>query len=127
MIDFLAHPASLWAAALGLFGGGSLVLVERFSRRGPLLFPVYAALLAALTVLLASYSASSFRSRFGAAFLGFVVAAILHYIAVGFAADEERRQRGVTARLSLAGHAWRLSLLLGLGMLACAGVAFVAA
>ena len=37
----------LQAAVIGVFGGAALVLTQLYSRRGPMIYPVYAAILLA--------------------------------------------------------------------------------
>lgn len=127
MLELLTHPAFSRALTVGVFGGVGLVLLSMLSRRGPLVFPVYAAILASLAVLLARYPAMAFPLRLGCAFGGFTVAGVIHYISVGIAANRDRRRRGAPPEsLSVAGHSWRLAFLLGTGLLASAGVAFIA-
>jgi hypothetical protein len=134
--------SELWANAvfsravvLGLFGGVGLVLTVVYSRRGPLIYPVYAALLAALALLVARYPGISYAGRFGAALAGFLVASGALYVAVGILADRQRRRlvaqgrlpaSALEARLSLGGHAWRLGFLLAVGTIASAGIAYIA-
>ena len=47
-MSWSALPLVLRAGVVGIFGGAGLVLTQMYSRRGPLIFPVYAAILAAL-------------------------------------------------------------------------------
>ena len=126
MSEIVLHPAFLRAVVLGAFGGIGLVLTTMFSRRGPLIFPVYAAFLGSLAMLLARYADISFSLRLSAALGGFVVAAGVHYVAVLIAANHQRRQLGFTESIPFVGHVWRLSLLFTVGLIASAGVAFVA-
>jgi hypothetical protein len=51
--DLIADPLVVRAAAVGAFGGVGLALTSIYSRRGPLIFPGYAALLVVLALLLA--------------------------------------------------------------------------
>jgi hypothetical protein len=55
MGDLVNHPAFPRALFIGVFGGAGLALTALYSRRGPMIFPVYAAILAALALLLARY------------------------------------------------------------------------
>ncbi len=127
MLELMTHPAFSRALTVGVFGGVGLVLTSMSSRRGPLVFPVYAAILTSLAFLLARYPAMAFPLRLGCAFGGFTVAGVIHYISVGIAANQDRRRRGIQPEsLSVAGHSWRLAFLLGTGLLASAGVAFIA-
>jgi hypothetical protein len=122
----MTHPAFVRAVVLGAFGGIGLVLTTMYSRRGPLMFPVYAAFLASLAVLLARYEDLAFPIRLSAALAGFVVAAAIHYVAVVISANRDRRRMGITQNVPFLGHLWRLSLLFTAGFIASAGVAFVA-
>ena len=131
----LANPALSRAVVVGLFGGVGLACTVTYSRRGPLIFPVYAALLGALALLLARYGALTYGARLAAALAGFMTASLLLYVAVGFKAAAQRRQLQKQGRLppgdlhgpSLFGHAWRLGFLVAVGTVVSAGVAFVAA
>lgn len=126
MSEIVTHPAFMRAVVLGAFGGVGLALTTMYSRRGPLIFPVYAAFLGSLAVLLARYADLAFPIRMSAALTGFVVAAAIHYGAVVISANRDRRRMGLTQNVPLLGHLWRLSLLLIAGFIASAGVAFVA-
>ena len=126
MAELVTHPAFLRAVVLGAFGGIGLVLTTVYSHRGPLIFPVYAAFLGSLALLLARYSDISFSLRLSAAMAGFVVAAMSHYVAVVIRSNRQRRKLGFTQNLPFVGHVWRLSLLFTAGLIASAGVAFVA-
>ena len=133
--DLLANPALPRAIVVGLFGGVGLACTVIYSRRGPLILPVYAALLGALALLLARHDTLSYAARLVAALAGFLTASLLLYVAVGVQARESRvrLQRegrlppGPTPGLSPLGHAWRLGFLLAVGTVVSAGVAFVAA
>jgi len=126
MSELVTHPAFARAAVLGVFGGIGLVLTTMYSRRGPLMFPVYAAFLGSLVVLLARYADIAFPIRLSAAMAGFVVAAAMHYVAVVISSNRDRRRMGITQDVPFLGHVWRLSLLFAAGFIASAGVAFVA-
>jgi hypothetical protein len=122
----VTHHAFLRALVLGAFGGIGLALTTMYSRRGPSIFPVYAAFLAFLAVLLARYADMAFPIRLSAAMAGFVVASAIHYVTVVISANRERRRLGLTENVPFLGHLWRLSLLFIAGFIASAGVAFVA-
>jgi len=124
--ELVTHPAFARAAVLGAFGGIGLILTTVYSRRGPLMYPVYAAILGSLAVLLARYTNLAFPIRLSAAMAGFVVATVMHYVAVGILANRERRRLGITENIPFLGHLWRLSFLFAVGFIASAGVAFVA-
>lgn len=132
MKDLLANPLVLRAAVVGLFGGVGLSLTSIYSRRGPLIFPVYAALLASLALLLARRSQSSFGLRTTAAFVGFIIASLMSYVTVGVLASRQRETLAAQGRLppnsggvSALGHLWRWALLLGIGTITSAAIAFV--
>jgi hypothetical protein len=131
----LVNPAVSRALVIGVFGGACLAFTVMYSRRGPLVLPVYAALLAALTLLLARYPTASYVGRFVAALLGLCVAGGFLYVTVAIAAGRDRQRlvaegrlaaSALQIRLGLAGHAWRVLLLLAVSALASAAVAFVA-
>ena len=134
LTEALSNPALPRALVVGAFGGVGLVLTVLYSRRGPLIYPVYAALLAALALLLARYPAVPYAGRFGAALAGFAAASAPLYMAPGMLAERERRRLRRAGRLApaaagvpLVGHVWRLGFLLAVGAVVSAGVAFVAA
>lgn len=126
MSELVTHPAFARAVVLGAFGGIGLILTTVYSRRGPLIYPVYAAILGSLAVLLARYTGVAFPIRLSAAMAGFMVAGALHYVAVSILANRERRRLGFTENITFLGHLWRLSFLFAVGFIASAGVAFVA-
>src|SRR5947208_15575106 len=133
--ELLVNPALPRALTLGAFGGVGLVLTVVYSRRGPMIFVPYAALLAALAVLLSRFGDLPYASRFVAAFAGFVIATIPAYVAVGVLGNRQRERLRREGRLSaeppprfaLWGRAWRLGLVLVASGIVSAGVAFVAA
>lgn len=127
----MMHPVFARSLVLGVFGGVGLVLTTVFSRRGPLNFPVYAGFLAALAVLLARYSDIAFPQRLLAAMTAFIVAASTHYVAVVIHSNRQRRllrrdNPQIPLTIPLIGHVWRLSSLFTIGLIASAGVAFLA-
>jgi hypothetical protein len=134
--ELIANPAFPRALVVGAFGGVGLVLTAMYSRRGPTVFAPYAAFLAALTLLLARYPGLAYGVRFAAGLGGFLVASAALYVTTGVLADRGRRRLVAEGRLPdtalhyhlpLWGHAWRLGLLVGVGAVVCAGLAFVAA
>src|SRR6266850_8069383 len=80
------------ALVIGLFGGAGLALTAIYSRRGPMIYPVYAALLASLTLLLTRFSSLSFGDRFKASLAGFLLASAMLYWVVGVLAERQRRE-----------------------------------
>src|SRR2546429_9873436 len=74
--ELLVNPALPRALAVGAFGGVGLVLTVVYSRRGPMIFVPYAALLAALTPLLSRFGQLPYAPRFAAAFAAFPIATV---------------------------------------------------
>ena len=132
-IELLSNPAFPRALVVGLFGGAGLSLTIIYSRRGPMIYVPYAALLVALALLLSRYAELSYFTRFAAALGGFAVASAAAYVTAGVRAERQRVLLRLEGRLpatargpSLWGHIWRASFLLALGSIASAAVAFVA-
>ena len=130
--ELLANPAFPRAVAVGAFGGAGLALTTIYSRRGPLIYSAYAALLAALALLLARYDAITLVERFAAALGGFLVASAALYATVVVLSDRQRRRLvaegrlpATSARLPFWGHIWRLGFLLAVGVITSAGVAYI--
>ena len=127
------NPVLARALVVGAFGGAGLVLTAIYSRRGPLIYPVYAAILAALTLVLARYADVPYSTRFIAAFAGFVAASAPAYVVVNILADRQRDRLRRGGRLpaaggvSVLGHLWRVGFLVLAGGVVSAGVAFIAA
>jgi hypothetical protein len=63
----------LQTAVIGAFGGAGLVLTQLYSRRGPLIYPVYAAILFVLALSLTRATGLGFASRFLAALVGMLI------------------------------------------------------
>jgi len=134
--ELLANPAFPRALAVGAFGGVGLVLTVVYSRRGPMIFVPYAALLAALTLLLSRFGQLPYAPRFAAAFAAFAIATVPVYVAVGVLGKRQRerlrREGRLSAeppprRFSLWDHVWRIGFVIAAGGIVSAGVAFVAA
>ncbi|MEO8334107.1 MAG: hypothetical protein ABI664_03990 [bacterium] len=130
------NPLMPRALVVGLFGGAGLVLTSLYSRRGPAIYPVYAAFLTLLAFELARYDYLSYAARFSAAACAFILASAALWVVSALRATRARRELILAGRLSaaaldnrrlLVGHAWRLGALLLVGLLVSAGVAFVAA
>ena len=136
LTDLITSPAFLRASVVGVFGGAGLALTVVFSRRGPTIFPVYAAILAALALLLTRYPDIQFGARFAAALGGFLVASAALYVTNVILAGRERRRLVAEGRLPesalashvpIGAHAWRLAFLAAIGAVVSVGVAFIAA
>src|SRR3954468_13373091 len=128
--ETLTNPAATRAIVIGLFGGAGLALATIYSRRGPLIYPVYASILAALALLLSRFAGLSFADRFAAALLGFIVASVILTITVARLARLNRERLVKSGRLSpsairvhcsMLGYAWRLAFLLVVGSVVSAG------
>lgn len=117
----LLNPLFPRAVVIGGFGAVGLALTVIYSRRGPLILPVYAAVLGALALPLARYAELPYATRVIAALAGFGVASAGLYVASYRMAELNRRQlvaedrlpeSALSARISVAGHAWRIGFLL---------------
>ena len=108
MTEFVAWlPLLTRAAVLGFLGGIGLVLVQVYSRRGPLIFPVYAAILAALALLGARFPQLPYPAHFAAVLTGMLVATNLALVAVLIRAERERRALIASGRqLGRGGAPW---------------------
>ena len=134
MKDLIANPLVARALVVGIFGGAGLSLTSIYSRRGPMIYPVYAALLAALTMLLARHAQLTYGVRVTAALVGFATATLMSYVTVGVLANRQREVLVAEGRLphnargvSLLGHVWRWAFLLGTGAIVSAALAFISA
>ena len=99
-----------------------------------MIYPVYAALLAALALLLARYAQLGYAVRMSAALVGFATATLMSYMTVGILAKQQREVLVAEGRLrpgargvSVLGHVWRWAFLLGIGAIVSAAIAFVSA
>lgn len=134
MKDLIANPLVARAVVVGVFGGVGLSLTSIYSRRGPMIFPVYAAFLAALALLLGRHSYFPYEVRVAAALVGFATASLMLYVTVGVLANRQRDALVAQGRLprnaggvSLLGHVWRWAFLLGAGAIVSAALAFISA
>jgi hypothetical protein len=134
MKNLIANPLLARALVVGIFGGIGLSLTSIYSRRGPMIYPVYAALLAALALLLARHSQTPYLVRASAALVGFATATFISYVTVGVLANRQRDALVAEGRLprnaagvSLLGHAGRWAFLLGAGAMVSAALAFISA
>jgi hypothetical protein len=122
--DFLAALSR--ALVVAAFGGAGLVLTQVYSRRAPLVFPVYAALLAALAFSLARADLG-FSPRFVIALSATVLATAIAFVATLILAARVRRTLKREGRELAPGRApvWGLPLMILLLVAASAGVAYV--
>jgi hypothetical protein len=115
------------ALVVGVFGGAGLVLTQLYSRRGPLIYPVYAAILAALALCLARAGPIGFSARFAAAFGGLVVSTAIAMTGTMVIAARARRELLASGRPFAQEHIplWAAPLLLTLLLTASAGAAYL--
>ncbi len=123
--DFVAALAR--ALVIGAFGGAGLVLTQVYSRRGPLIFPVYAALLAALALSRARAAHLGFSPRFLIALSATVLATTIAFVATLILAARVRRRLKREGRQLAPGRApvWGLPLVVLILVTGSAGVAYV--
>jgi len=115
------------AIVIGVFGGAGLVLTQLYSRRGPLIYPVYAAILAALALSLARADSLAFGARFLAAFAAMLLSTAISMAATVVRGSRRRREYAAAHIPMLPGRTpwWAVPLLLTLLVTASAGAAFV--
>jgi hypothetical protein len=118
---------ALRAIVIGAFGGAALVLTQIYSRRGPLIYPVYAAILVTLGLFLTRAAGLGFGARLLICFVALLVSTAIALVATQLRAARAR------ARLLAKGGAlgpgrapiWGLPLVLLILITASAGVAYV--
>ena len=108
------------ALALGVLGGGALVVLAMVLGPGPIVLTGYVALVLASFAAVRLAGWPEFSRRFVAAFLAFMVATVVFYLYVGaFAA-------GTLLEIPVWGHAWRLGLMAAIGGALSAAVSYLA-
>jgi hypothetical protein len=134
MSELFLTPALPRAIVVGAFGGAALILTAVYRRRGPTILVPYAGLAVTIALLLSRYPTLSYGGRFVAALAGFLAATIPLYVAVGILAAYARARRrrdgklpATVSGLSAWGRTWRLTAVSALAVIACAGIAYVAA
>jgi hypothetical protein len=126
--------ATLWlpllsrALVVGVFGGAGLVLTLIYSRRGPLIYPVYAAILAGLALVSGRFGTLTYTARFAATLGGMLLATAMLLVAVLVVGARQRREIRESGRPFAPGRvpAWGFPLLLLILVVASAGAAYVA-
>lgn len=135
LAELIYNPLLPRAVVVGAFGAAGLMLTSIHSNRGPLIYPVYAALLAALTILAGRYSELPFGVRFAAVLVSFIVSSTGLAVVSDILARRGRARLVAQGRIpanarhyrvSPAGYAARAGILLMIGALVSAAVAFVA-
>jgi hypothetical protein len=120
-------PLVLRTGVVGIFGGSGLVLTQMYSRRGALIFPVYAAILAALSFVAVRFESVAYGGRFAAILFGMLIATALTFIATLVLGRRERamlRAAGVRMRPGRV-PVWGLPLIFAAIVCASAGAAYV--
>ena len=115
------------AIVIGVFGGAGLVLTQLYSRRGPLSYPVYAAIIAALALSPSRANALGFGERFLAAFAALMLSTAVAATAT-IVRGRRRRREYIASGVTMAPGGipwWAAPLLLTLLVTASAGAAFV--
>lgn len=127
MIDAGVIPAFLRALVIGLFGGAALALTQIYSRRGPLILPVYAAILVCLTLSL-SRARLRFVDGFLVTFIAIMLATAVSFVATLILAARARQQLRASGRELLPSRPprWAFPLLLLILVTVSAGAAYVA-
>jgi len=117
----------LQTAVIGVFGGAGLVLTQLYSRRGPLIYPVYAAMLFVLALSLTRAAGLGFASRFLAALVGMLISTAIAMVGIGVFAEGTRRALLASGRPLAPGGipAWAAPLLLLLLSTVSAAAAYV--
>ena len=113
---------------VGLLGGAGLVLTHLYSRRGPLIYPVYAAILATLAFVSARFEGLPYLAHLSAVLAGMFVATAVAFAAVLHSGARQRRQLRESGRPFVKGGApWWGFPAIGLAIFASsAAVAWIA-
>jgi hypothetical protein len=120
-------PLLLRASVVGVLGGTGLVLTMVYSRRGPLIYPVYAAILGALALAAARFHSLPYAAYFSAVLAGMVVATGMAFVAVLVLGARQRRELLASGRPLAPGRApiWGFPAIVGAIVVASAAVAYV--
>jgi hypothetical protein len=112
---------------VGVFGGAGLVLMQIYSRRGPLIYPVYAAILASIALVSARFRDLPYVAHLAAALTGMFVATAMALVAVLVLGARERERIRESGRPMGRGGApwWGFPLILLTIVAASALVAYV--
>jgi|SRR5688572_3389075 hypothetical protein len=100
MLDLTASgPLLTRAIVIGALGGIGLILTHVFSRRGPLIFPVYAGILASLAMVTARFPDVPFNAAFASVLAGMTVATMLALLSVLVRSAKHRRKVVASGRV----------------------------
>jgi hypothetical protein len=124
-VEFTTGGILLRALVLGLLSGAGLVLTHVHSRRGPMLYPVYAATLLGIALMLAQFDAMGFALRFGAALLSLGVASLLLLLRVSYRSAQRRALQGAVAMGPSRRPPWGMPLVATTLLAGSAAVAFI--
>jgi len=117
MTEIATRRLLAFMLALGLLGGGALITTVATTRRGPMIFLPYAAIVVVTAVYLRLEHVQHFTRRFTLALGAFMFASVLLYLFIGLFAAK------TLFAISLWGHAWRLGIMLAIGSALSAAVA----
>jgi hypothetical protein len=120
-------PALGRGLVIGAFGGAALVLTQLYSRRGPLIYPVYAAILFVLGLALSRTVGLSFLARVAVALSGMLLSTLCTLVATMVLAARVRRRVLAFGQPVAPGYVpvWGFPLILLVLIAASAGVAYV--
>jgi hypothetical protein len=115
------------ALVIGAFGGAALVLTQIYSRRGPLIYPVYAAILFTLGLFLMRATGLGFGARLLICLVAVLLSTAMTLLATLVLAARARTRLLAEGRTLVPGRApiWGLPLVLLILVTASAGVAYV--
>src|SRR6266545_3056638 len=99
---------------VGVFGGAGLVLTLSYSRRGPLIYPVYAAILLSIALVSARFRDLPYAAHLTGALTGMFVATAMTLVAVLIRGERERQRIRESGRQMVPGGApwWGFPLIL---------------
>lgn len=120
-------PALARGLVIGVFGGAALVLTQIYSRRGPLIYPVYAAILFVLALALSRVVGLSFLDRVTVALSAILLSTLCTLVATMALAARVRRRVRASGQAVAPGHVpvWGFPLVFLVLVAASAGVAYV--
>jgi uncharacterized YccA/Bax inhibitor family protein len=115
------------AVVIGVLGGISLLLGYRFSTRGPIMFPIYAAILFVASLVIAQFPGLTFMTRFGVVLLTMIIATMISLAGVIYNAHRRDRIRAKKNLPPIEGHApwWGAPFVLASVAAASDGVALL--
>ena len=112
---------------VGMLGGAGLVLKLIYNRRGPLIYPVYAAILVALGLVSSRFRDLPYLTHFIGSFVALLVATGMSLVVVLIRGGRQRREMRESGQPMVPGHApaWGFPLILLVLATASAAVAYV--